>query len=69
MMLEVAHPEAFHATVDGQDALDLDSFCADPLTQRYEFNFRLPGGISSGPHEVRIALGKRAFPPLAIEVA
>jgi SAM-dependent methyltransferase len=68
MMLEVAQPGAFRATVDGQEALDIDSFCADPITGRYEFNFRLPDGISSGAREVRIALGKREFPSVAIEV-
>jgi Methyltransferase domain len=68
MMLEVTQPGAFRATVDGRDALDIDSFCADPITGRYEFNFRLPDGVSSGAREVRIALGKREFPPLAIEV-
>ena len=68
-MIEVADASQFHATVDGIEALDVDSFCADPLTQRYEFNFRLPDGIHAGPHEVQVQLGRRTFPPLAIEVA
>ena len=55
--------------MDGVDALDTESFCADPIGQRYEFNFRLPESIHSGPHEVRIALGNRALAPLPIEVA
>jgi SAM-dependent methyltransferase len=68
-MLEVADASQFKAAVDGADALDIDSFCADPITQRYEFNFRLPDKIYSGPHEVVIQLGRRTFAPLAIEVA
>ncbi len=68
-MIEVMHPEQFHATIDGQDARDIDSFCADPIGQRYEFNFRLPESIGSGPHEVRISLGHRALALLPIEVA
>jgi hypothetical protein len=48
--------------------LDIDSFCADPVSQRYEFNFRLPDRIANGPHEVLVTLGKRTSPPLAIEV-
>ena len=68
-MLEVAHPEQFRATIDGMDVLDIDFFCGDPVSQRWEFNFRLPEAISTGPQEVLVTLGKRAFPPLAIEVA
>ena len=68
-MLDVAHAEQFRATVDGADVLDIDSFCGDPVGRRYEFNFRLPDRVLPGPHEVLVTLGKRAFPPLAIEVA
>ena len=68
-MVEVPDAAAFHVTVDGVDAVDIDSFCADPTTQRWEFNFRLPDRIYAGPHEVQVKLGKRTFAPLAIEVA
>src|SRR5215471_12198390 len=68
-MLEVSDPSQFRATVDGYGALDIDSFCADPITQRYEFNFRLPDAIYAGSHEVLVELGRRKFAPLAIEVA
>jgi SAM-dependent methyltransferase len=68
-MLEVADPTPFTAKIDGMDAREIESFCADPITQRYEFNFKLPHGIAKGAHEVVVSLGKRAFAPLAIEVA
>jgi SAM-dependent methyltransferase len=68
-MHEVADPKPFHARVDGFDAVEIESFCADPITQRYEFNFRLPERIGPGPHEVQVSLGKRTFPTLPIEVA
>jgi SAM-dependent methyltransferase len=68
-MLEIADASQFRATVDGYDVLDLDSFCADPIGQRWEFNFRLPDSIGLGSHEVQVQLGRRTFPPLAIEVA
>jgi len=68
-MLEVTRPDDFRATVDGYDVTDTESFCADPIALRHEFNFRLTGRIGKGPHEVLVTLGKRAFPPLAIEVA
>jgi SAM-dependent methyltransferase len=68
-MIEVTHPEEFRASVDGLDALEIDSFCADPIGQRFEFNFRLPLAIGAGPHQVQISLGHRALAPLPIEVA
>jgi hypothetical protein len=68
-MHEVADVSQFHAKIDGLDALEIESFCADPISQRYEFNFRLPERIDAGPHEVLVSLGKRKFAPLGIEVA
>jgi SAM-dependent methyltransferase len=68
-MLEVADASQFGATIDGQPAVDIESFCVDPLIQRYEFNFLLPDSIRSGTHEVVVRLGRRKFAPLAIEVA
>ena len=52
-MHEVADAAQFHATVDGRDALEIESFCADPISQRYEFNFPLPESI--GPRAARSA--------------
>jgi SAM-dependent methyltransferase len=68
-MEEVADAAAFHATVDGLGALDIDSFCTDPVMQRWEFNFRLPPSISNGPHQVAISLGRRSVASVPIEVA
>jgi hypothetical protein len=68
-MHELTGPEQFHATIEGQDVLEIESFCADPVSLRYEFNFRLPEGVARGPHEVLVDLGKRKFAPLEIEVA
>ncbi|MCU1238514.1 MAG: Methyltransferase type 11 [Candidatus Solibacter sp.] len=68
-MHEVGDPAPFHAKIDGFDAVEIESFCADPITQRYEFNFRVPERIAKGPHQVVVSLGKRTFAPLAIEVA
>jgi SAM-dependent methyltransferase len=68
-MHEVSDATQFRATVEGQDVLEIESFCADPVSQRYEFNFRLPARIAPGPHQVLVSLGKREFAPLEIEVA
>jgi hypothetical protein len=66
---EVTDPEAFRAMVDGREVLETHFFCTDPMARHYEFNFRLPSGVTPGPHELRVTLGKRAFQPLTIEVA
>jgi SAM-dependent methyltransferase len=68
-MHEVSDAAQFGATIEGQSVLDIESFCADPISQRYEFNFRLPARIAPGPHQVLVTLGKRKFAPLDIEVA
>jgi SAM-dependent methyltransferase len=68
-MHEVGDAAQFHATIEGMDVREIESFCADPISQRYEFNFRLPERVGAGPHEVLVTLGKRKFAPLAIEVA
>jgi hypothetical protein len=68
-MHEVCDAAQFRATIEGLDVLEIESFCADPISQRYEFNFRLPAQVAPGPHEVLVSLGKRKFAPLAIEVA
>ena len=65
---EVADASQFHATIGGVDAVEVAAFCADPLTQRYEFNFHLPESIPAGTHEVQVQLGRRTFAPLTIEV-
>ncbi len=68
-MHEVADASQFNATIDGQVVREIESFCADPITQRYEFNFKLPERTRPGAHEVVVSFGKRTFAPLAIEVA
>ncbi|MGA3100005.1 MAG: class I SAM-dependent methyltransferase [Bryobacteraceae bacterium] len=69
VMVEVRRPREFRARVDAVDAPIAEWFCADPSTERYEFNFRLPPGIEPGPHNVWISIGKREFAPVGIEVA
>jgi SAM-dependent methyltransferase len=67
-MSEVVRSQDFHATIAGRDVLDCESFCTDPLMQRYEFNLRLPASLGKGPHELRIRLDRREFAPVGIEV-
>jgi SAM-dependent methyltransferase len=68
-MREVTHPEEFRATVSGMETAAPEFFCVDPIVQKFEFNFHLPGGLATGTHEVRVRMGRREFAPLTIEVA
>jgi SAM-dependent methyltransferase len=67
-MRDVSHPECFRAALDGAPVAGVESFCTDQTKQTYEFNFRLHDAVAPGAHEVRIALGRREFAPVAIEV-
>jgi SAM-dependent methyltransferase len=69
VMVEIERPGDFRATVDGREAAGTETFCVDPLFQRYEFNFPLPAQLGRGRHQVRVSLGKREFAPFPIEVA
>ena len=66
---EVRYADEFEATIDGLRATDLEAFCTDPLTQRFEFNFKLPEEIGPGVHTLAMSLGRRRFAPVVIEVA
>lgn len=63
------YPGGFAATVDGAPVREIESFCTDPLTQRYEINFLLPEGTAAGGHELCMRLGSRALAPVRIEAA
>jgi cyclopropane fatty-acyl-phospholipid synthase-like methyltransferase len=65
---ETLRPDLFHATVDGVAIESAVAVCTDPVEQRHEINFALPGSIGPGLHELRIYIGARAFPPVTIEV-
>ena len=67
-MHEVIEPGHLRVAVDGKSAVISDAFCVDPIAQRWEFNVDLPPETGGGAHEVRIAMGNRDFPPMAIEV-
>jgi len=67
-MDEVARAADFRAAVDALPAR-VEAFCIDPVAQRWEFSFHLPNGVARGRHGVSISLGRRAFPPIPIEVA
>ncbi|MGD0668956.1 MAG: class I SAM-dependent methyltransferase [Bryobacteraceae bacterium] len=68
-MEEVPRGAAFRATVDKLPTPAADAFCTDPVAQRWNFDFHLPENLAPGSHKLSITLGRRAFPPVPIEVA
>ncbi|MGH9666144.1 MAG: hypothetical protein ACRD9L_17095, partial [Bryobacteraceae bacterium] len=65
---EVSHPDEFRVTFDAEPVLDVETFCTNPLSQRFEVNFRLPEAVATGQHELQVYLGKRRFGPISVEV-
>jgi SAM-dependent methyltransferase len=68
MLEEIARPHEIEVLIDGRPATDLEYFCTDPRPQRFEVNCRLPEEIGPGPHQLQLRVGRRTFPPEAIEV-
>lgn len=66
---EVDGIETFAATVDGVPAVDIETFRTDPLTERWEVNFRVPDAIKAGGHVLEVRLGRRLLARMGIEVA
>jgi hypothetical protein len=69
VMEDVVDAKAVSALVDGRPMDDLESLSTDALTGRFEFNFRLPAGVTPGTHRIEVCPGSRRLPPVAIEVA
>ena len=65
---EIANPQEIEATVDGLAVSDVEYFCTDPRPQQFQMNFRLPEEIGPGTHQLELRIGRRKFPPVAIEV-
>ncbi len=67
-MSEVAHAERVRVFIDGEPVAGIESFCVDPVAQRWEFNLPLPAAVRPGPHLLRVAVGRRELPAVAVEV-
>lgn len=65
---EVDDIRGFAATVGGAAVTEVETFRADPLTERWEVNFRIPDSIPAGNHELEIRLGRRILAKMEIEV-
>jgi hypothetical protein len=55
--------------VDGVAVTAVETFRTDPLTERWEVNFRVPDAIGPGGHALEIRLGRRLLTRMGIEVA
>ena len=66
---EVDNIQSFAAAVDGVAVTAVETFRTDPLTERWEVNFRVPDAIGPGGHALEIRLGRRLLTRMGIEVA
>jgi len=65
---EVDAIEGFNATVDGVPVERVETFRADPLTERWEVNFGIPEAVGAGARSLEIRLGARILAKMEIEV-
>jgi SAM-dependent methyltransferase len=61
--------ESFLATVDGLPVTEIETFRTDPLTERWEVNFRVPDESLPGGHVLEVHLGRRLLARMGIVVA
>ncbi len=66
---EMLDPAQFSATLGGAAVEVEDTFCTDPRLPRYEVNFRVPGSLEAGPHELLARVGRRTLAAVTLEVA
>lgn len=65
---ETYEPERFEAAIDGRPVQGREIFCADPQPPLYLITFTLPEEVGPGVHQLEMRLGRRRFPPVALEV-
>ena len=65
---EVQSIDDFAALIDGAPASEIESFRTDPLSDRYEVNFRIPENVTAGGHVLELKLGNRSLTVMGIEV-
>lgn len=65
---EISRPHEVEALIDGRRVEGLEYFCIDPRPQRYEFNFRLPEEVATGPHRLDLVMGRRKLAPILLVV-
>jgi SAM-dependent methyltransferase len=65
---EVESIDGFAATVDRLPVREIETFRTDPLTARFEVNFKLPAELSAGGHVLHMCLGRRTLAQIGIEV-
>ena len=58
---EVERIAGLHASIDGQEISRFETFCVDPVPERYEINVYLPAGLPPGRHRLELGVGGRKF--------
>ena len=65
---ELDRPSELIAAMDGEPLRILEIFCTDPQPPRFEINLEVPRSIPNGPRLLRMRIGQRQFPPVAVDI-
>ncbi|MCP5111620.1 MAG: methyltransferase domain-containing protein [bacterium] len=65
---ETERLDELEVKVGGHRVNQVETFCTDPRLPKHEVNFRVPETVTSGTQRLDLRLGKKAFPPVYIEV-
>jgi hypothetical protein len=66
---ETHQPERLRATLDGRTLHVIGFVCSSPQLERFEIDFKLPGGIPAGPKKLECWQGWRYLGATPIELA
>jgi ubiquinone/menaquinone biosynthesis C-methylase UbiE len=66
--VELADPSHACLKLDGRAVDGILTHCVDPRKPQWDLVFALPDWAGPGPHELRIAVGKRNYPVVQLQV-
>lgn len=65
---EIERPDQLEIRLGGRVPEGVETFCTDPRVPKYEINFPVPAQVGPGAQRLDVKLGRRAFPPVYLEV-
>jgi hypothetical protein len=66
---ETDHLDHLDIRLGGRTISESEVFCTDPRLPKFEVNFAVPANVADGTQRLDLRLGRKAFPPIYIEVS